>query len=32
MRGTIDEVVEAAKKLREEEPAQTAAKESKEKK
>jgi F-type H+-transporting ATPase subunit beta len=32
MRGTIDEVAEAAKKLREEEPAQTAAKESKEKK
>ena len=32
MRGTIDEVAEAAKKMREEEPAQTAAKESKEKK
>jgi len=32
MRGTIDEVVEAAKKMREEEPAQTAAQESKEKK
>src|SRR5512145_455302 len=32
MRGTIDEVVEAARRMREEEPAQTAAKESKEKK
>jgi F-type H+-transporting ATPase subunit beta len=32
MRGTIDEVAEAAKKMREEEPAQTAAQESKGKK
>jgi len=32
MRGTIDEVVEAARRMREEEPAQTAARESKGKK
>ena len=32
MRGTIEEAIEAAKKMREEEPAQTAAKESKGKK